>query len=106
MPTVRPVRALTSWRKSSLKTVWRQKSFAWAASPCMTVSAADHQRDGEKKKRNQLFFEFRRRKYSFMQHPHTADSDLQCRRADSKEQHPNQKADKAAVEKFVRHRLN
>ena len=38
--------------------------------------------------------------------PHTADSDLQCRRADSKEQHPNQKADKAAVENYVRHRLN
>ena len=28
------------------------------------------------------------------------------RRADSKEQHPNQKADKAAVENYVRHRLN
>ena len=38
--------------------------------------------------------------------PHTADSDWQCRRADSKEQHPNQKADKAAVENYVRHRLN
>ena len=29
-----------------------------------------------------------------------------CRRADSKEQHPNQKADKAVVENYVRHRLN
>ena len=38
--------------------------------------------------------------------PHTADSDWQCRRVDSKEQHPNQKADKAAVENYVRHRLN
>ena len=65
----------------------------------------DHQRESEKKKRNQLFFEFRHRKYSFMQHPHTADSDWQCRRADSKEQHPNQKADKAVVENYVRHRL-
>ena len=38
--------------------------------------------------------------------PLTADSDCQRRRADSKEQHPNQKADKAVVENYVRHRLN
>ena len=53
--------------------------------------------------RNQLLLERGRCEQTLPQRPRTTNGDCQCRRADGKEQYPNQKADNAAVENYISH---